>query len=163
MKTSKSVTQKRILILLAFSLCVNVGFLISLLFHPNPSVKERYHHPWTNSLLLKDAGLPQERYEKALVLLDETSKARRAIRLQKLENKIRILSELQKDPMVPLSTIQKYIDEDRPFEQRIDEMNHRVITQLRELLTKEELSRFFGNASEAMTDIRDRMHKQLNN
>ena len=163
MKISKSVTQKRLLILLVFSLCLNVGFLISLLFHPSPSAKERYHHPWTNSALLKDADLPQEHYEKALVLLDETSKARRNIRIQKLDNKIRILNELQKNPMVPLSTVQKYIDEDRPFEQRIDEINHRVITRLRELLTEEELSRFFGNASAAMTDIRNRMHKQLNN
>ncbi|BCS94412.1 hypothetical protein DSLASN_00440 [Desulfoluna limicola] len=154
-------TQKKILILLAFSLCLNAGFLVTALVGHGPAEKEGKKHPpraYSRHMeLLKGLELKESTFQQAKELLDTFMEQRTTLIVKKLDHKLETIALLEKNPLLPRKDLEARHLEEKRIEEEISALGMDHTLDMRQILPPEKMALLYANAGKLIRGHRDRM------
>ena len=154
-------TQKRIFILLAFSLCLNAGFLITALVGHGPAEKVAKKQPFRaysrHMDLLKGLELEESTFQEAKGLLDIFMEQRTALIVKKLDHKLENIALLEENPLLSRAELEaRHLKEDR-FEDEISALGIDYTINMRQVLPPDKMALLYTNAGKLIRGYRDRI------
>jgi len=154
-------TQKKILILLAFSLCLNAGFLITALVGHGPAEKEGKKHPpraYSRHMeLLEGLELKEATFQQAKELLDTFMEHRTTLLVKKLDHKLETMALLEKNPLLPRQELEaRHLEEER-IEEEIFALDIAHTLDMRQIMPPDKMALLYTNAGKLIRGHRDRM------
>jgi len=153
--------HKKALILLAFSLCLNVGFLVATLVGRVPSETRELKHPFRayarHMELLKELHLPEESLKQATALLDTLMEQRTALIVKKLDHKLETLALLEKNPTLPREELDRRHLEEERIQKAVSALGFDYGFNMRQLLPPDKMAVIYANSAELIRPHRDRM------
>ncbi|SCX76620.1 hypothetical protein [Desulfoluna spongiiphila] len=154
-------SRKKILVLLAFSLCLNAGFLAATLARHTPSTEKELKHPfraYTRHMeLLRELDLPEETLQQATELLDTFMEQRTALIVKKLDHKLKTLDLLEKNPALSREEFKQCHAEEERIEQIISTLDFEYTLSMRGLLPPDKMALMYAHAAELIRPHRERM------
>lgn len=154
-------TQKKILILLAFSLCLNAGFLITALRGHGPSEKVDKKHQFRaysrHMELLKGLELKEPTFQQAKELLDTFMEQRTTLIVKKLDHKIETIALLEKNPLLPRKELEARHQEEERIEEEISALGMDHTLDMRRILPPDKMALLYSNAGKLIRGHRDKM------
>jgi len=154
-------SRKTTLLLLAFSLCLNAGFLVATLARHAPSENQELKHPfraYTRHLeLLRELDLPEETLQQAMELLDTFMEKRTALIVKKLDHKLETLDQLEKTPTLSREEFKRRHAEEERIEKIISTLDFDYTISLRRLLPPDKMALMYANAAELIRPHRERI------
>ena len=159
-------TQKKIFILLAFSLCLNAGFLMTALVGHGPAEKVEKKHPlraYSHHMdLLKGLQLSDATFQTAKDLLDTFMEQRTTLIVKKLDHKLETLALLEENPLLSRKELKaRHLREDR-IEEEISALGIDYTLNMRQILPPDKLALLYINAGNLIRGHRDRMVHWIN-
>ncbi|WP_300672484.1 hypothetical protein [Desulfoluna sp.] len=154
-------TRKRNLILLAFSLCLNAGFLIATLVGHTPSEHQAPRHPIRayslHMSLLKNLDLPDEVFQQATDLLEVFMDQRAALIVKKLDFKLETLALLEKNPAMSRKELEtRHLKEER-IGKALTTLDFDYTFNMRHILPPDKMTLMYANAGELVRRHRDKI------
>lgn len=158
-------SRKKLLLLLAFSVCLNAGFLIATLVGLAPAGKPGApppHRAYSRHLeLLNGLDIPDGVRQQATTLLDTFMAQRTALIVQKLDHKLESLALLEKNPALSRGELEaRHIGEEQ-IEEAISALDFDYTLKMRQILPPDQLAVMYANAADMLRPHRDRVaHRQ---
>lgn len=154
-------THKKLLTLLAFSICLNAGFLITALVGHGPAEKIEQRHPiraYSRHIhLLKGLELPDRTFQEAKDLLDTFIEQRTALIVKKLDYKLETLALLEKNPLLSRKELEeRHLKEER-IEKEISALGIDYTLNIRQILPPDKMTLMFTNAWKLVRGHRDKI------
>lgn len=154
-------TQKKILILLAFSLCLNAGFLITALVGHGPAEKvekkQLFRAHSRHMELLKGLELSDTTFQQAKGLLDTFMEQRASLIVRKLDHKLETIALLEKNPRLPRKALEERHLEEKRIEEAISTLGINHTLNMRQVLPPDKMALLYTNAGKLIRSHRDRM------
>ena len=150
-------TQKKILILLAFSICLNVGFLSTTLVSHRIADPHGGHRYARHIELLRGLNLEEATFNDAKKHLDAFMKKRGELIAKKLELKLETLAMLEKEPMLPREVLESRRLKERQLEEALSTLGIDHSLDMRKVLPPDKMTLLYINAGKLIRAHRDRI------
>ena len=152
-------TQKKILILLAFSLCLNVGFLSTTLVSHRITEPHGGYRYARHMELLQGLDLDDATFNDAKKHLDAFMKKRGGLIAKKLAFKLETLAMLEKNPLLPREILEVRRLKERQLEETLSKLGIDHTLDMRKVLPPDKMALLYINAGELIRSHRDRIIK----
>lgn len=153
--------RRIILLLLAFSLCLNAGFLVAAFVWSPSSEHGEAKHPFRaysrHLELLKGLDLPEATLRQATDLLETFMEKRTRLIVKKLDHKLETLARLEKNPALSRADLKTFHAEEERIEADISALDFEYSLSMRRLLPPDKMAMMYANAAELIRPHRERM------
>jgi hypothetical protein len=150
--------QKKTLTLLAFSLCLNAGFIMIALMGHWPAEKGHPIRAYAlHMTLLKELELPDKTFQEAHHLLDTFIEKRTALIVKKLDHKLETFALLEADPLLSKQELEARHQSEERIEEEISALGIDYTLNMRQILPPAKMTLMFANAGKLIQGHRDRI------
>ncbi len=154
-------SQKKTVILLIFSLCLNLGCLITALlgYRPTPLHGQRYPAAALSRHieLLKGLDLPPETFQRAKEYLDAFMDKRADLIAEKLSLKIETIAMLRDTPLMSRKELEARYQKEADINGVISELGIEYTLSMRGLLPPDKLKKLYINAEALIQAHREKI------
>lgn len=154
-------TLKKALLLLAFSLCLNAGFLITALVGHRTADEALQPPPFRaharHMELLEGLDLPEETLAQAKSLLNSFMEERSALIVRKLDDRLETLALLAKNPELSKAELEAYHRDEARIEAAISALDIEYTLSMREILPPDKMRQLYLNSGELIRSHRDQI------